>query len=177
MLCAPPLCPTPVFRVLLLILLASVALPAAAQSAIHRCASPDGQPVYTDQPCETLGARSLEPPRTPASSAGAPASGRVDVLCAADFDALKRAVANAFASRDPNRVGGLILWNGLGSDGVVTTIKTLEPAVRQPILSMDGDAAAGLDVVTAPPTGTGTRRLHFAVAKDSGCLWLRPPAA
>jgi hypothetical protein len=160
-----------VIRAIVLLLLLFVALPAAAQTAIHRCVGADGSPVFSDQPCANLGATSLLP--VAARSAAGPTAG---LLCAKDMAELRDGLAQAFAARSANRVGGLILWNGYGSASAVDNLRAMEALVRRPLVSLEGNEGAGIDAVTSMPGADGaTRRAHFAVVRDSGCLWLRPP--
>ncbi len=162
-------------RAIVLLLLLFLALPAAAQTAIHRCVGTDGRPVYSDQPCASVGATSLLPaPSARTSSSDGPSAG---LLCAKDMAELRGGLAEAFAARSANRVGGLILWSGYGSAGAVENLRTMESLVRRPLVSLEGDEGSGIDAVTSAPGGDGatTRRAHFSVVRDSGCLWLRPP--
>ena len=162
----------------LALLLLLIVLPAAAQTTIHRCVGTDGRPVFSDQQCTSIGATSIMPP-VPASSssADAPAGPSTGLLCAKDVAGLREGIAQAFANRDANRIGGLILWNGYGSGGAVENIRNMDALVRQPLLAVEGNEAGGLDAVTSGPGhDAATRRAHFSVVRDSGCLWLRPPA-
>jgi len=162
----------------LVLLLLLIVLPAAAQTTIHRCVGTDGRPVFSDQQCTSIGATSIMPP-APAnsSSADAPAGPSTGLLCAKDVAGLREGIAQAFANRDANRIGGLILWNGYGSGGAVENIRNMDALVRQPLLAVEGNEAGGLDAVTSGPGhDAATRRAHFSVVRDSGCLWLRPPA-
>ena len=162
------------------VLTLGLALPAAAQTTIHRCVGTDGRPVFSDQQCTSIGATSIMPPPVPAassSSADAPAGPSTGLLCAKDVAGLREGIAQAFANRDANRIGGLILWNGYGSGGAVENIRNMETLVHQPLLAVEGNEAGGLDAVTSRPgNDAATRRAHFSVVRDSGCLWLRPPA-
>jgi len=89
---------------------------------------------------------------------------------------LRGGLAEAFSARSANRVGGLILWSGYGSAGAVENLRTLEALIRRPLVSLEGDEGSGIDAVTSSGSGDGaTQRVHFAVVRDSGCLWLRPP--
>ncbi|WP_246058735.1 DUF4124 domain-containing protein [Luteibacter pinisoli] len=163
---------------LLTLFLLSVAFPAAAQTQVHRCVGKDGGPVFTDQPCGNLGARSIAPPAA-ASSTEAPAgtSPSTGLLCAKDMATLRVAVASAFNQRDANRIGGLTLWSGYGSGGAVENIRNLEAVVKQTLLSLEGDEADGITAVTrVPGGGEASHQVHFGVVRDAGCLWLRPPA-
>jgi len=164
----------PVIRAIALLLLLCLALPAAAQTAIHRCVGTDGRPVFSDQPCATIGATSLLPPPSAASSVSAgPSAG---LLCAKDIGELREGMAQAFAARSANRIGGLVLWDGHGSAGAVEDLRAIDSLVRQSLVALEGGEGAGIDAVTTPPGSEGpTRRAHFAVVRDAGCLWLRPP--
>jgi hypothetical protein len=165
-------------------LLLLIALPASAQTTIHRCIGTDGRPVFSDQQCASIGATSIMPPSPAAASTSAngsavaaPAGPSTGLLCAKDLAGLREGIAQAFANRDANRIGGLILWSGYGSGGAVENIRNMEALVRQPLLAVEGNESGGLDAVTSGPgNDAATRRAHFSVVRDSGCLWLRPPA-
>ncbi|SEO46801.1 protein of unknown function [Luteibacter sp. UNC138MFCol5.1] len=161
-------------RAIALLLLLCLALPAAAQTAIHRCVGQDGRPVFSDQPCSAVGAASLLP--TPSSAASTPGVPTAGLLCAKDIGELREGMAQAFAARSANRIGGLVLWDGYGSAGTVENLRAMESLVRQSLVALEGGEDSGIDAVTAPPGAQGpTRRAHFAVVRDAGCLWLRPP--
>lgn len=164
----------------LVLLLLLIALPATAQTTIHRCVGADGRPVFSDQQCTSIGATSIMPPApavASSTSADAPAGPSTGLLCAKDVAGLREGIAQAFANRDANRIGGLILWSGYGSGGAVENIRNMDALVRQPLLAVEGNEAGGLDAVTSGPGNeAATRRAHFSVVRDSGCLWLRPPA-
>lgn len=164
-------------RAIALLLLLVFALPAAAQSAIYRCVGTDGRPVFSDQPCTSVGATSIMPASSASSALTDASTGpSAGLLCAKDLAELRDGVAQAFASRSANRIGGLILWNGFGSSGAVDNLRSMETLVRQPLVSLEGSEIAGIDAVTSGPGSDGsTRRAHFGVVRDSGCLWLRPP--
>ncbi|MGY3229267.1 hypothetical protein ACVWWJ_000751 [Luteibacter sp. HA06] len=164
----------------LALLLLLIALPAVAQTTIHRCVGTDGRPIFSDQQCTSIGATSIMPPAPAAASTSAtdaPAGPTTGLLCAKDVAGLREGIAQAFANHDANRIGGLILWNGYGSGGAVENIRNMESLVRQPLLAVEGNEAGGLDAVTSGPgKEAATRRAHFNVVRESGCLWLRPPA-
>lgn len=159
-----------------LILLACACPPVAAQNAIHRCVGADGHPVFTDQPCSSVGATSVMPPTVGAAS-GDPGDGpSAGLLCAKDLAALREGVARAFALHSANRIGGMVLWSSGSNRAATDGIRGMDDLVRLPLVSLEGDESAGIDVVTTlPASGGSTRRTHFGVVRDSGCLWLRPP--
>ena len=173
-------------------LLLLVALPLHAQDGIHHCIGGDGNPVFTDQPCAALNATPSVPPATPAASSSVTA-GLHDpppVLCAATLAALRQSVADAFATRDANRLAALMLWGGYGKQSAATQIQGLGQLMKRPLLGIDGDKDPPGDADssdTPPPredvlvirTGSddGSGNAHetrFAITRQSGCLWLRP---
>jgi Domain of unknown function (DUF4124) len=184
---------------LLLVLLALLALStsAAAQDAIHRCVGADGNPLFTDQPCAALHAMPVSaaqdstnvqvPPGAALPINAAPPP----VLCAASLGELRQSVLEAFASHNPNRLAGLMLWGGYGRDAVVADIRSMTALMQRPLLDVDeddGDAPpAAPDTVSMPPPaerqivirtagndGSGApHETHFDVVRRSGCLWLR----
>ncbi len=182
-----------VFALLLLLPLCTLALPARAQDAIHRCVDAHGNPLFTDQPCASQQATPVQasPPATNAAAPGLPVPLQ---RCAGTAAELRQRVIDAFAARDPNQLAGLMLWRGYGHVAAVGDLRALNRLVRQPLLEIhvggepaDDPAAAGSDAPpatasAAPPadelqlrTGgeEGERSARFAIARQAGCLWLR----
>ena len=60
-------------------------------------------------------------------------------LCAADVAELRQQVVDAFAARDPNRLAGLVLWEGYGRRGVVERIRGYAALMREPLLDVGED--------------------------------------
>ena len=139
---------------LLCLVLLVCAAPAAAQTEIHRCIGADGNPLFTDQPCAALQATPVNPAVT-ASTASQPAMAP-PVLCAASLGQLRRNVIDAFASRDANRLAGLMLWGGYGRGAAIADIRSLGSLMKQPLLDVspaDDPAPSGSD---PPPAPTGS---------------------
>ncbi|WP_239537574.1 DUF4124 domain-containing protein [Dyella mobilis] len=174
---------------------------ARAQGDIHRCMGAGGIPVFTDRACTDVNATPALPPATVATVAAPAAPGipaaPPTVLCAADLAHLKQAVVDAFAVRNPNRLAGLMLWNGDGQDTVVANIRLFSRLMARPLVGVtvegapdpdesDADPAApatvhspahgeALSVQTEAEDGSGaTERTHFGVVHRDGCLWLEP---
>ncbi|WP_114238868.1 DUF4124 domain-containing protein [Dyella sp. C9] len=182
---------------LLLLLLLLSPWGAWAQDGIHRCVGADGNPVFTDQPCAALQATPVASTPAPASTAAmsvAPAAALASpppVLCASSVAALRQSMVDAFATRDPNRLAGLMIWNGYGREAVVSDIRSLGALMQRPLLDIgeaDEDEPAAtssagpprtngdtqLVVRTASDDGSGVpRETRFSVVRRSGCLWLR----
>ncbi|KRE88831.1 hypothetical protein ASG87_09710 [Frateuria sp. Soil773] len=176
--------------------------PALAQNPIHRCIGADGNPVFTDRVCSDVQATPTRPAASPAATT-APAIGEPPpILCAADLAELKQGVVDAFATRDANRLAGLMLWGGYGRRAVVADIGSLRELMQRPLLDVaetapdaapddsgfaDGPAPPGtaaapatgatraLVLRTAADDGTGVaREARYAIVRSAGCLWLRP---
>ncbi|WP_243039001.1 DUF4124 domain-containing protein [Dyella sedimenti] len=159
---------------------------ARAQDGIHRCIGPGGNPLFTDQPCAALQATpvAVAPPATDARSnpEDVPATAPPPpVLCAASVDALRRSVQEAFASHNPNRLAGLMLWNGYGHDAVVADIRSLDTLMQRPLLevgeapsdsAMPGDAGAPVqppgDDAFAPPSPSAIFNRSQLVVRTAG---------
>jgi len=183
---------------LLCLILLACAAPAAAQTPIHRCIGANGGAVFTDQPCAALQATPVSPNVPTAQAAAAPAA-PPPILCAASPGELRQSVIDAFASRDANRMAGLMLWDGYGRGAAIADIRSLAELMRQPLLDVDipnGGAPAqaasiddpfATDAPPAPPSagnrlvlhiagndGSGApRELRFDIVRQAGCLWLR----
>ena len=183
---------------LLCLILLACAAPAAAQTEIHRCIGANGGAVFTDQPCAALQATPISPGTQP-GNATAPLAAPPPILCAASTGELRQSVIDAFASRDANRMAGLMLWDGYGRGAAIADIRSLAELMRQPLLDVDipnGGAPAqaasiddpfATDAPPAPPSagnqlvlhiagndGSGApRELRFDIVRQAGCLWLR----
>jgi len=174
--------------------------PATAQEGVHRCIGADGTPLFTDQPCAALKATPVQaaPKANTAAAPNAPApSAPPPILCAATVAELRQSVTDAFATRDPNRLAGLMLWEGAGRNAVVSDIRSLGALMKRPLLDFGeqnaAEQASGSDpdappaerpaqppaehqlvVHTASDDASGEpKETRFDIVRRSGCLWLR----
>jgi hypothetical protein len=139
---------------LLVLLAASIGRPLHAQDAgIHRCLDRAGHQVFTDRACADLDATPALPGGDATSDVPAlPAEDRSSQLCAATPEELRQQIVDAFAARDPNRLAGLMLWDGYSRRGVVEQIRALGMLMQQPLLDVSDDGPART-VQTWMPTG------------------------
>ena len=177
----------------LLLLLAGTLPARAQQQPIFRCIGAHGEPVFSGQPCGT-----------PAPAQGASAgigAGAVGTRCAASPQALREAIAGAFASHDVNQLAGLMVWRGVGQASARASLESLARWLRQPLSGIaatyaNGPPAPGGTAATpgpdsaAPATassaaatgaltglavstggGDGSTR-DFGVMQSGGCWWL-----
>lgn len=199
-------------KAVFLLLLILAAAPCLAQNDIHRCIDASGRALFTDQTCAAMQATTVQPaPKPVANPNGAADAGTAfalsspaeppPILCAATFNQLRQSVIDAFANRNANRMAGLMLWNGYGTEAAVASIRALSTAMRQPLLDAGppaasdtpatasddpaaltnedngaAAAAAGTAIVVhlAGNDGSGNpRELRYGVVRRYGCLWLR----
>jgi hypothetical protein len=179
----------------LLALLGCVPL-AHAQTAqpVYRCIGVHGEPVFSGQPCGT-------PASAPGSTAASMQGNGFGAVCAASPDALRQAVAGAFASRDVNQFAGLVLWRGMDQGSARATLRSLTQWLKQlltgiaiaraagppfvgaalgpPSVATIGQPASASSVAESPPTGLdistggvdGATR-DFGLVESGGCWWL-----
>ena len=135
------------------LLLLLLPLCAMAQDGIHRCIGADGNPLFTDQPCAALQAT---PVNTPPAATKPPVSQAVSTIptttpppvsCATSVAGLRQGMIDAFAARDPNRLAGLMIWNGYGRDAVVADIRSLGTLMQRPLL----DISTASEIEDSPP--------------------------
>ncbi|WP_343653339.1 DUF4124 domain-containing protein [Stenotrophomonas sp.] len=119
----------------LAVVLASLPMLAHAQATrLNRCVDAQGQSVYTDRPCDSLGARSRQPPPAPAG-----ATAQRDTLgaqCPRRLSELVQAVQTAVATGDVNRLSSLYLWGAVSDAGAQRILGQLESVVRRPLVDV-----------------------------------------
>lgn len=168
---------------LLLLTLCTFAMTAQAQDAIHHCVDAHGNPVFTDQPCASQQATSVQTP-PPTAGTAAPDAPVPLQRCAATTTELRQRVIDAFAARDPNQLAGLMLWHGYGSRSAVDDLRALAQLVRQPLLEIHFDNEPTDDpgdstAPASPPASElqlrtdGGSSVSFTITHLAGCLWLR----
>jgi hypothetical protein len=186
--------PRPI-RILCLLALLACAPLAHAQHAqpVYRCIGAQGEPVFSGQPCGT-------PAPTPGTSASMQGTG-FSAVCAASPEALRQAIAGAFAARDVNQLAGLILWRGMDQGSARTTLRSLAAWLKQPLtgiafarvtgppfadtdsapppVTSSGEPASASSVTELPPTGFGISTggvdgvtRNFGLVESGGCWWL-----
>lgn len=172
----------------LFVLAACAPLLHAQTPPVFRCLGAHGEPVFSGQPCGTP---------APAASNGMPGQGSaLGGTCAATPQALRQAIADAFARHDVNRLAGLILWQGMDQASARDALYRLAEWLQQPLAGIaiayaTGPPATDASVATAATampasagstgaqrptglevsTGDGNRR-DFGVVEAGGCWWL-----
>lgn len=182
-------------KLLCLLALFACAPLAHAQAAqpVYRCIGAHGEPVFSGQPCGT-------PAPAPGADASMPNNGS-SAVCAGSPEALRQAVAGAFATRDVNQFAGLVLWRGMDQGSARATLRSLAAWLKQPLTGIaiaraagppfadpaggppagatTGQPAGASSVAASPPTGfdistgggDGATR-DFGLVESGGCWWL-----
>lgn len=123
----------PVSRMSLLTLFAFVllacALPLHAQ--VRHCVTPAGEQVFTDRPCEEVGASEQAPPRAPA-----PARQKTGGGCARSVEDLVFEINGAFDTHDANRLAGVYHWAGMPGSTAYDVLARLDALVQRPLLEV-----------------------------------------
>ncbi len=186
---------------LLLVLLSAASIDAHAQSTrLNRCTDAQGQSVYTDRPCGSVGAQSRRPPPPPAGSTLQRDS--LGASCPRRLSELVQALHDAVNTQDVNRLSTLYLWSAVSDAGAQRILGQLESVVRRPLVDVvpvypQGDqqlpleegqspAAQGSDPEPAAPRHPIGLRLEqtlpgsaarattvLGLRRQYGCFWIR----
>ncbi|WP_164073361.1 MULTISPECIES: DUF4124 domain-containing protein [Stenotrophomonas] len=120
---------------LLLVLLSSASIDAHAQSTrLNRCTDAQGQSVYTDRPCDSVGAQSRRPPPPQAGSTLQRDS--LGASCPRRLSELVQALHDAVNTQDVNRLSTLYLWSAVSDAGAQRILGQLESVVRRPLVDV-----------------------------------------
>jgi len=177
--------------VALIFVFAFVALPARA-AGVHRCIGAHGDAIFTDQPCEDIGAV-VRPEPVPAFGATNPQ--RVHAHdCARTVDDLRRGLEAALAAHDVNRIAGFYQWAGIGSEESALLLKRLQEIANRPLTAVNlihsrrPVDASGFQTVASTRTSEASAielvqtrsdndptpaRTGFALSRYMDCWWVR----
>lgn len=109
------------------------ATPAAAQR-LNRCTDAAGQRVYTDRPCESLGAHAQRP--APVTDAAASDRNRLGARCPRRLSELVDALRGAILDHDVNRLSSLYLWGSTSDAAARRILDQLDAIARRPLLAI-----------------------------------------
>ncbi len=120
---------------LLLLLLCSVSSIVHAQSPrLNRCTDAQGQSVYTDRPCDSVGAQSRLPP--PAPTGSTLPRDTLGARCPRRLSELVEALRTGIVSNDVNRLSSLYLWGAVSDAGAQRILGQLESLARRPLVDV-----------------------------------------
>lgn len=128
---------------------------ASARTTVFRCSSAEGVSTYSDQPCESFGARQVQPPLEAADSGrlraadeipqAYPGERRLDAMCPARTLAeLPTAIGRAFALEDVNAIASLYHWPGLTQGDAGRMFGRFRSLLAQPLQNVGVGSAGGM---------------------------------
>ena len=103
----------------------------AQEPPLNRCAGPGGDTVYTDRPCETVGARERLPRSAIASTYGLRRGG-----CARNLQDLIYEITAAIDNRDVNRLGSVYHWVGHSPESGYRILDQLQAIAERPLVDI-----------------------------------------
>ncbi len=104
---------------------------AQAQQPLNRCSGPGGNTIYTDRPCETIGASERLPRAAIAGAYGLRRGG-----CARNLQDLVYEITAAIDNRDVNRLGAVYHWVGQNSESGDRILDQLQAIVDRPLVDI-----------------------------------------
>lgn len=122
------------FLLLLLALCSASGVVHAQSPRLNRCTDAQGQSVYTDRPCDSVGARSRLPPPTPTGST-LPRD-TLGARCPRRLSELVEALRAGIVSNDVNRLSSLYLWGVVSDAGAQRILGQLESLARRPLVDV-----------------------------------------
>lgn len=122
------------FLLLLLSLCSASSVVHAQSPRLNRCTDARGQSVYTDRPCDSVGARSRLPP--PAPTGSTLPRDTLGARCPRRLSELVDALRVGILSNDVNRLSSLYLWGAVSDAGAQRILGQLESLVRRPLVDV-----------------------------------------
>lgn len=139
---------------------------------VQRCTTLTGEKVYSDKPCEAIGAidrlPSLPGDHAPRGSSSLYRSG-----CSRTLGDLVNQISAAVEARDVNRLASVYQWSGVSNESANRILDRLEAVVNRPlvdIVPVRPEPAPDLPASAAPPSGP-----DFAAEADNEDRYLQAP--
>ena len=122
------------FLLLLLSLCSASSVVHAQSPRLNRCTDAQGQSVYTDRPCDSVGAQSRLPP--PAPTGSTLPRDTLGARCPRRLSELVDALRTGIVSNDVNRLSSLYLWGAVSDAGAQRILGQLESLARRPLVDV-----------------------------------------
>lgn len=122
------------FLLLLLSLCSASSVVHAQSPRLNRCTDAQGQSVYTDRPCDSVGAQSRLPP--PAPTGSTLPRDTLGARCPRRLSELVEALRTGIVSNDVNRLSSLYLWGAVSDAGAQRILGQLESLARRPLVDV-----------------------------------------
>ena len=138
---------------LLLVLCAAASLgvsaPAQAQQ-VQRCTTLSGEKVYSDKPCEDIGAIDRLPPLAGDRAATQGSSSLYRGGCSRTLSDLVYQISAAVEAHDVNRLASVYQWSGISNASANRILDRLETVVNRPLVDIVPVRAEPTPEVPAP---------------------------
>jgi len=122
------------FLLLLLSLCSASSVVHAQSPRLNRFTDAQGQSVYTDRPCDSVGAQSRLPP--PAPTGSTLPRDTLGARCPRRLSELVEALRTGIVSHDVNRLSSLYLWGAVSDAGAQRILGQLESLARRPLVDV-----------------------------------------
>lgn len=122
------------FLLLLLSLCSASSVVHAQSPRLNRCTDAQGQSVYTDRPCDSVGAQSRLP--SPAPTGSTLPRDTLGARCPRRLSELVEALRTGIVSNDVNRLSSLYLWGAVSDAGAQRILGQLESLARRPLVDV-----------------------------------------
>lgn len=105
----------------------------AQDTLLNRCVGPGGNTIYTDRPCDSIGAAARLPRGAAPGNTGV---GQRRGGCARTLQDLTHAITYAIDSRDVNRLGAVYHWVGHSPESGYQVMDRLQAIVDRPLIDI-----------------------------------------
>lgn len=180
-----------------LALLVLAGAPGAVAAQVRHCVTPEGQHIFTDRDCASVGGVEQAQAKPVASAIPVRRGG-----CARNVDDLVFEMTGAFHARDANRLAGVYHWAGMAGSAAYDVMARLDDLVQKPLVDIvpvlpdepepvtgaDPSIAAfeapaepaprarapvGLRVEQTQANGITPARTVFGLQRHFGCWWIK----
>lgn len=171
-------------RAIAMALLFALSAPVAAQ--VNTCMHGNGEILYTDQACASLGAEPAPPATQPRLAS------RYRNACARDFTALLIELSTAIEVGDVNQLAAFYQWTGLSTRAGYDIMDRLETIAGRPLVDivplyatpepapgslyyppLDAHDPVGVRIEQTTENGTTPSATTLRLAREAGCWWVR----
>ena len=112
-----------------------VSTPAHAQK-VQRCTTLTGEKVYSDKPCEDIGAIDRLPQITGDRAGTRASSSLYRGGCSRTLSDLVYQISSAVEARDVNRLASVYQWSGISNESANRILDRLEAVVNRPLVDI-----------------------------------------
>ena len=112
----------------------STSTPAHAQK-VQRCTTLSGEKVYSDKPCEDIGAIDRLP-SLPGNPAARGSSSLYRGSCSRTLSDLVYQISSAVEAKDVNRLASVYQWSGISNESANRILDRLEAVVNRPLVDI-----------------------------------------